>query len=318
MTIVTRRRDLLTAGLAIGFAGLPPLAMPRPAAAQTTAAPGTVRHARGETRLAKAVGKVLCFDMASLDTLDVLGVPVAGAPTGLKPSHLARYDGPDYARIGTLFEPDYEAVNAAEPDLIIVGGRSAPKYAELSAIAPTIDMTVKTERFIDSALDNAGTLGRIFGKDAEVKARADRLRASIADLRTIGVGAGRGLLVLATGGKLSAYGPGSRFGVLHTEYGIVPAVDGLDTANHGQAINFEFILRTDPDWLFVIDRDSAIGREGQSARQLLDNDIVRRTTAWRKGQVAYLDAANWYLIGGGLSALQKDVDGIKAALTGKA
>jgi iron complex transport system substrate-binding protein len=317
MTIVTRRRDLLTAGLAIGASGLAPFLMPRVAFGQT-AAPGTIRHSQGETKLPKAVNKVLCFDMASLDTLDALGVPVAGVPTQLKPAYLAKYDGPGYARIGTLFEPDYEAVNAAQPDLIIVGGRSAPKYAELSAIAPTIDLTVKPERFFDSALENVDILGRIFGKSAEVKARADKLRATIAEVKSIAGGAGKGLLILTTGGKISAYGPGSRFGVLHTEYGVVPAAEKLDTSNHGQAVNFEFILQTNPDWLFVIDRDSAIGREGQSAKQLLDNEIVRRTTAWRKGQVVYLNAANWYLIGGGLTAMQQDADDIKAALTGKA
>lgn len=317
MTIVTRRRDLLTAGLAIGVSGLAPVLMPRAAFSQT-AAPGAIRHSQGETKLPKAVGKVLCFDMASLDTLDALGVPVAGVPTQAKPAYLAKYDGPGYARIGTLFEPDYEAVNAAQPDLIIVGGRSAPKYAELSAIAPTIDLTVKPERFFDSALENTGILGRIFGKSAEVKARADKLRATIAEVKSIAGGAGKGLLILTTGGKISAYGPGSRFGVLHTEYGVVPAAEKLDTSNHGQAINFEFILQTNPDWLFVLDRDSAIGREGQSAKQLLDNEIVRRTAAWQKGQVVYLNAANWYLIGGGLTAMQQDADDIKAALTRKA
>ncbi len=317
MTIVTRRRDLLTAGLAIGVSGLAPVLMPRVAFGQTAAA-GTIRHSQGETKLPKTVNKVLCFDMASLDTLDTLGVPVTGVPTQLKPAYLAKYDGPGYARIGTLFEPDYEAVNAAQPDLIIVGGRSAPKYAELSAIAPTIDLTVKPERFFDSALENAGILGRIFGKSAEVKTRADTLRASVAEVKSITAGAGKGLLILTTGGKISAYGPGSRFGVLHTEYGVVPAAEKLDTSNHGQAINFEFILQTNPDWLFVLDRDSAIGREGQSAKQLLDNEIVRRTTAWQKRQVVYLNAANWYLIGGGLTAMQQDADDIKAALTGKA
>ncbi|CAO3409120.1 ABC transporter, substrate-binding protein (cluster 8, B12/iron complex) [Azospirillum largimobile] len=317
MTIVTRRRDLLTAGLAIGVSGLTPFLMPRAAFGQT-AAPGTVRHSQGETKLPKAVNKVLCFDMASLDTLDALGVPVAGVPTQAKPAYLAKYDAPGYARIGTLFEPDYEAVNAAQPDLIVVGGRSGPKYAELSAIAPTIDLTVKPKRFFDSALENADILGRIFGKGAEVKARADKLRASVAEVKSIAAGAGKGLLILTTGGKISAYGPGSRFGVLHTEYGVVPAAEKLDTSNHGQAVNFEFILQTNPDWLFVLDRDSAIGREGQSAKQLLDNDIVRRTTAWQKGQVVYLNAANWYLIGGGLQAMQQDADDLRAALTKKA
>ncbi|WP_223678000.1 siderophore ABC transporter substrate-binding protein [Azospirillum agricola] len=300
---------MLTAGLALGLVGLAPL----PVFAQEI----SVRHARGETRLPKTVKTVLTFDMASLDTLDALGVPVAGVPTGQKPPRLAKYDGAGTAKIGSLFEPDYEAVNAAQPDLIIVSGRAAPKYAELAAIAPTIDLSVRTERFVDSAVENAQTLGRIFGRKADVQGRVDRLRASIAELRTIAATAGRGLLVLTTGGKVTAYGPGSRFGVLHTEYGVVPAVETLDSANHGQAISFEFILKTNPDWLFVMDRDAAIGAGGRPGRQILDNDLVRQTTAWKKGQVVDLNAGNWYIASGGLAAMQEDVDALGTALTGK-
>lgn len=306
MIDVTRRQALAMAGLAFGIAGLTPV----PGRGQDV----TVQHGQGETRLPPAPSTVLVFDMAALDTLDALGVTVAGVPTGLKPGHLAKYDTPGYLKIGTLFEPDYEAVNAADPGLIIVGGRSAPKYAELSRIAPTIDLTTDPDAFLESSIANAETLGRIFGKERAVTQRVDRLRRSIAELKTTAAGAGKGLLILTTGGRMSAYGPGSRFGVLHTEFGIRPAVENLKVANHGQAISFEFILETNPDWLFVIDRDSTIGREGEAARQLLDNDVVRRTTAWRKGQVVYLDGGNWYLVGGGLAALQRDVDDLKAAL----
>ena len=83
---------------------------------------------------------------------------------------------------------------------------------------------------------------------------------------------------------MSAYGPGSRFGVIHADFGVTPAVERLATANHGQAISLEFILETNPDWLFVIDCDAAIGRKGSRREKFLDNDIVRQTTAWKKSQ----------------------------------
>lgn len=309
MIAVTRRRFTILAALASGLLWTAPL----PGHAQTVA----VTHARGETDVPQEPRKVLVFDLASLDNLDALGVEVAGVPGGVKPDYLTKYDAPGYAKIGTVFEPDYEAVAAEEPDLIIVGGRSAAKYPELSEIAPTIDLTVDTKDYIGSVVSNVETLGRIFGKEAEARQRVEGLRNSVAELREAASSAGKGLLILTTGGKMSAYGPGSRFGMIHSEFGVPPAVADLNTSNHGQAASFEFILETNPDWLFVLDRDAAIGREGQAARQFLDNDIVRRTTAWRKDQVVYLDAANWYLVGGGLTALQRNVDGIKAALTGE-
>jgi iron complex transport system substrate-binding protein len=276
-----------------------------------------VQHSKGETAVPAKPKKVLAFDMASLDTLNTLGVEVAGVPTARFPEYLAKYGSDKYQKVGTLFEPDYEAVNAAEPDLIIVGGRSSAKYADLAKIAPTIDLTVDPKDFMGSVKRNVQLLGRIFDKQSEAEAQWAKLEKSMADLRQDAAKAGKGLLVLTTGGKMSAYGPGSRFGILHSEFEIVPAVEGLATTNHGQAVSAEFILKTNPDWLFVIDRDVVVGQNGGAAKKGLENELVAQTTAWKKDQVVYLDPANWYLIGGGLTALQSSVDQIAKAIAKK-
>jgi iron complex transport system substrate-binding protein len=272
-----------------------------------------VQHARGETTLRAKPAKVLAFDLAALDILDALGVEVAGVPNAQFPPQFAKYGAGSYEKIGTLFEPNYEAVNAAEPDLIIVGGRSSAKYTELGKIAPTIDLATDPKDYVASVARNTRTLAQIFGKEARADALLAKLDASMAELRQTTAGAGKGLLVLTTGGKMSAYGPGSRFGVLHTGFGVVPAVENLATTNHGQAISPEFILETDPDWLFVIDRDAVVGRAGGAAKRVLENDLVAQTKAWKKGQVVYLDPVNWYLVGGGVSSLQASVDQLAAA-----
>ncbi len=274
-----------------------------------------VKHKQGETTLAATPKTVLVFDLASLDTLAALNIPVAGVPGGVKPAYLKQYDDDKYVKVGTLFEPDYEAVNAAEPDLIIVAGRSAAKYAELAKIAPTIDLTVGPENFVDETKDNIRTLSRVFDKAADGDALVSKLESSIADVSALAATKGKGLLVLTTGGKMSAFGPGSRFGMLYSVYGVKPAAETKHVGNHGQAISFEYILENDPDWLFVIDRDAAIGRESQSAAAYLDNEVVRKTKAWRDGHVVYLDPSIWYLVGGGASAIQKTVDQLKSALS---
>ncbi|MBS9721478.1 siderophore ABC transporter substrate-binding protein [Tianweitania sp. BSSL-BM11] len=275
----------------------------------------TVEHAQGSTKLASMPKKVLVFDVASLDNLDALGVEVQGMPTASMPAHLKKYEADEYEKIGSLFEPDYEAVNAAAPDLIIVGGRSRSKYAELAKLAPTIDMSTDQKDFIGSVRKNMETLGRVFGKEAEAKTELAELDAALADVKQAASGAGKGLLILTTGGKMSAYGPVSRFGVLHSAFGVTPARDDLASeTTHGQPISFEFILETNPDWLFVIDRDAAIGREGQAAAQFLDNDLVNQTTAWKSEQVVYLNPSNWYLVGGGVSAVKSDAEQVTKAL----
>ncbi|MEI2414717.1 siderophore ABC transporter substrate-binding protein [Orrella sp. JC864] len=288
------------------------------AATAAAAQPLQVEHAQGSLTLQGPPAKVIVLDMAALDTLDALGVPVAGAPTTPLPGRLKQYNGDGYLRAGTLFEPNYEVIHAAKPDLVIVGGRSAAKYAEVARIAPTIDLTADTADLLGSLRRNTETLGRLFGKQDLAQARLKALDESIETLRKKAQGAGTGLIVLTTGGKMSAYGPGSRFGVLHDAFGIAPADAKLNTSNHGQAISNEFILKTNPDWLFVIDRDAAIGREGASAQRLLDNELVRKTRAWQNGRVVYLDAMNWYLLGSaGLTAMQQNVEQLIRAFDDK-
>jgi len=286
-------------------------------AAPARAEPVVVKHVQGEITLPARPQRVVTLDFTSLETLDALGVPVTGVIGTLLPDHLAKYKDAAYVKAGTLFEPDYEAINAIKPDLIIVAARSGPKLPELAKIAPTIDLTVDEANYVASALANARTLGRIFGKEAEVEALIGKLEASIAALRTKSATAGKGLIVLTTGGKMSAYGPVSRFGAVHRDFGFAPAVESLDKAVHGQGISFELILKANPDWLFVIDRDLAVGRTGQPAAQLLENPLIARTTAWQKKQVVYLDPVRWYLVGGGLPSLQNCVDQIAQAIEPK-
>ena len=287
------------------------------AALPLAAVAAEVKHAQGVTEVAANPKKVIVLDLASLDTLDALGVPVAGAPTTPVPARLKKYVANESVQVGTLFEPNYEVIFATDPDVIIVGGRSQPKFGELAKIAPTIDMTVDTKDLVGSVTRNTNTLATLFGKEKEGEQKLQALQQSIASLKEKSAGAGTALIVLTTGGKMSAYGPGSRFGVLHDAFGFAAADAKLNTSNHGQAVSYEFITKTNPDWLFVIDRDAAIGREGASAKQMLDNELVRTTNAWKKQQVVYLDGMEWYLLGSaGLGALQENVNQLTRALDG--
>jgi len=273
-----------------------------------------VRHAQGETVLRARPTKVMTFDLAALDTLDTLGVEVAGVPGSNIPDYLRRYRGDEYLKIGSLFEPDFEALAAAGPDLIIVAGRSAPKYAELSRIAPTIDLTVAPDAHLEGAKANAVLLGRIFGKEKEAADRITGLEAAVAGVRERAQTAGDILVIMTNGGKITAYGPGSRFGWIHGDLGMTPAAEDVVAATHGEAVSFEYLLETDPDWLFVLDRDSAIGSAGASAAATLDNELVAATKAARSGRIVYVDTVRWYLVGPGIAAVRTVVDEIAAVL----
>lgn len=275
----------------------------------------TVTHAQGETTVPVNPETVITLDLASLDTLDQLGVQVDGLPKGSTlPPDFAAFASDEYLDAGTLQEPDYEAIAAADPDLIIVAGRSAATLPQLSEIAPTIDLSTDATDFLGSVRGNAETLGRIFGKEAEAESLLATLDSDIEATREAAADAGTGLIVMTNGGEVTAYGPGSRFGFLHDVLGLTPAVEDVEAATHGEAVSFEFIAEANPDWLFVVDRDAAIGSGGAAAAQVLDNPLVAGTTAWSSDQVVYVDSADWYITSGGLGTLDQILDQVTSAL----
>ncbi|MFU8946502.1 siderophore ABC transporter substrate-binding protein [Mycetocola zhadangensis] len=301
----------LASALAVsGCASTPAESAPTSAAATEI----SVKHVQGTTEVPVNPEKVITFDIASLDTLDALGVTVAGLPQQNVPDYLSEYAGEEYLNAGTLFEPDYETVNAAEPDLIIVANRSAAAYEELSKIAPTIDLTLDWENYLPSFRTNVETLAEIFDKDDEAAEALDEIDGKIADAKGKAADAGTGLIVMTNAGEITAYGPGSRFGWLHDELDLVPAVDDVEAATHGDPVSAEFILEANPDWLLVIDRDAAVGESGSTAQQVLDNEVIAGTTAWQNDQVLYLDSVPFYVVMSGLSAVNQMVDQITDGL----
>ncbi|WP_410770780.1 siderophore ABC transporter substrate-binding protein [Fontibacillus sp. BL9] len=276
---------------------------------QAAAAPAeneelTIKHKLGEAKLKKNPGNVVVFDYGVLETLDKLGVEVAAVPQGNLPGHLKKYEDSKYKNAGTLFEPDFEGLNALDPGVIFISGRSSEAYEELNKIAPTIFMGVDTANYMGSFSENVKTLGEIFGKEAEAEQELTAINDSIKALNDqVSANGKKGLVILTTGGKVSAYGPGSRFGIIHDVFGVAPVDENLKADTHGDSISFEFVAEKNPDYLFVVDRDAVVTEEGKQAEpasKLVENDLVKKTNAYKDGKIVYLDASYWYLSGGGL------------------
>lgn len=268
-----------------------------------------INHSSGQTQVPLQPQKVVVLDWSTLDTLAQLGVTVSGIPSSNPPEVLKQYRDGEHIRAGSLFEPDFEVLKNAEPDLIILGRRAQGQYDEVSRLGTTIDLTPDPNDLLGSVERNTLLLGEIFGKQERAAELVARLKSSVAELRSLTAGQGDGLLILTTGGKMAAFGKGTRFGLIHDVFGVEQAVDELKAGRHGQSVSFEFLLEADPDWLFVMDRDAAIGREGTAAAQLMDNELVAATSAGSKGQIVYLDPASWYLLdNSGIGVMQNSVD----------
>lgn len=275
-----------------------------------------VKHQLGETKVKKNPKNVVVFDFGVLDSLDKLGVEVAGVPQANVPPYLKKYGAGDYANVGSLKEPDFEKISSLGPDLIIISARQSDQYEEFSKIAPTIFMGVDTSRYMESFTENMETLGKIFGKEAEVEKELKAINETIEKVKEKASASDKkALIILTTGGKTSAYGPGSRFGLIHDVLGVKPVDKNIKAATHGMSVSFEYIAEKNPDYLFVIDRDQVVsGEGGQPAEQVLNNDLVKGTKAYQNKNIVYLDPNYWYLSGGGLVSLSEMVKEVEAAL----
>lgn len=270
------------------------------AAAEVPAGSVKVQTAHGEAVVPQNPERVAVYDLGAVDTLSKLGVKIGASVDAQRLTYL---DAPlkDAVKAGTLFEPNYEALNAYNPQLIVIGSRMAKDKvsSELAKLAPTIDMTAQTDNMKESAKARIDAYGRIFGKQAEADALKAEIDKTFADAKAAAQGKGKGLVILVNAGKLSAFGPDSRLGGwIHRDIGVPAADEAIKEGSHGQPVSFEYIKEKNPDWLFVLDRSAAIGEEGQAAREVLNNPLVAQSTAWKKGQVVYLPPETYLAAGG--------------------
>lgn len=273
-----------------------------------------IEDARGTVSVPVDPQSVYVADWAMMDTLAELDVEVDGAVKQTAPAELVdKYE--DATDIGSAKEVDVETLAAGEPDLIIVGARASEQYDALAEVGPTVDLSTQPGSHMETLTYQSEKLGEIFGVSEEVDQQLAEIQADVDRTRANVEGKGTGLVLMVSGGKVSAFGPGSRFGLIHDDLGVQPAAPDLSQDSHGQVVSFEFIAETDPDWIFVLDRDKATGEaEGSPAAQVLDNALVDSTTAAQQDQILELDPVNWYIIGSGLGATEQMIDDIDSTV----
>ncbi|MBE9887273.1 siderophore ABC transporter substrate-binding protein [Enterococcus durans] len=257
--------------------------------------------------------KVVVFDNGSLDTLDALGVGdrVIGAATKNLPSYLDKYK--DVESAGGIKEPDLEKINQLQPDLIIISGRQSDYKEELAKIAPTLYLAVDTKEPWESVQQNVNALAEIFGKEDKAKEELATLTKEIEETKEKASKLEQTALVtLVNEGQLSAYGSGSRFGLVHDVFGFKQADDQIEASTHGQSISYEYILEKNPGILFVVDRTKAIGGD-DSKDNVSANELVAQTDAGKNDQVISLQPDVWYLSGGGLESMKLMIEDVNQA-----
>lgn len=216
--------------------------------------------------------------------------------------------------------------------------------------------TVSDDGLVEAIRANAKTIGAIFGEGEQVDALLAQYDARIAALSAIADGKtcvlgmstsgsfnllgndGRCSLIVneigfdnigadaaTTGGSSGGHGSsdssegdsgrgGGHGGDSTDTEG--SDTEGGSTPTHGNEVSFEAIVALNPDYIFVMDRDSAIGTNGaQMAQEIMENELIIKTDAYRNGNLVILENPGiWYLAEGGITSLGIMLEDLESAL----
>ena len=283
---------------------------------ETSSTTVTITDANGEkVELTKNPETIVVFDYGVADILKNLDVEIAGLPkNGTLPEILSVYSDDKYANVGSIKETDFEAVEALNPDLIIIGGRQAEDIDSFKEIAPTVYLATDGENYMDSFSTVVTDLGNLFDKQEEAAAALEEIETKVADLnKTITEKGLSASVVMANDGGISLFSQASRYGIIYSDLGFKQLDENIDESTHGQQITFEYFLENASDYVFVVDRGSVTG-SGESAKSLFDNEIMNKTEVAKNDNVIYLNSVVWYTMTGGIESTNVMLDEIAEAI----
>lgn len=275
----------------------------------------TLTHSLGTVNVVKNPQRVVVLDYSTLENFDYLGLKPVAIPKSNLPSHLSKY-GEDRSIIdvGSITEVNLEKINEASPDLIIIGGRLVDFYDQLSVIAPVLyPQITDAEDYMAAFESNLNNLALLYDKHEEIDSALKDVKKKIEEARELTTASNeKALVLLHNRGRFSAYGSGSRFGMVHDVLGVKEAVEGLDVHRHGNPVSSEFVQKANPDILFIVDRSMVVENVVLDKSEV-ENKLLQQTNAAKNSKIFYLSPEMWYLVGGGITSLNIMIDEVVQA-----
>ncbi len=274
----------------------------------------TITDAQGTREFKSNPSRVAIFSYDMLDILDTVGIAPAGIDAlGMPMANMPllyrdTYQTDDYSDIGTYFEPNYDALDIFDPELIILSNRSIAKYAELVAAYPDadiLDASLPNYALTEGMSQNVENLATIFpGIADELRDTYDVLESTWTELATR-TGDVEAMFLLVNANAISFYGPTGRYAMLHDEFGFAAAdPDTTEGGNHGKSVSFEYVVSIDPEVLFLMDRGAAVGNEA-TVDDVASNSLLATTQAAQNERIYSLDPVAWYITTGGFQATRQ-------------
>ena len=275
----------------------------------------TVQTANGEVKVPTNPKKIVTLDLGAADTIRALSKEsnIVGMPKKTLPAYLKNLPS-SIKNVGSMKEPNMEAIAALKPDLIIASGRTAQYVKKLKEIAPTVLFQTDNKDYWGSTKKNILSLASIFGEDGTKKAKSE-LATLDKEIQTV-VAANEksnknALAMMLNEGAISAFGAKSRFAFLYSTLKFKLTDAKIKESRHGQEVSFESIKQINPDIIFVLNRTLAIGGDNSANKDLLNNSLIQETIT-KPSQVLQPSTTDlWYLSGGGLESTKLMIEDVK-------
>ncbi|MCE5173441.1 siderophore ABC transporter substrate-binding protein [Paenibacillus profundus] len=271
----------------------------------TKASTVEITDAHGTVTVPVNPKNVIALDSRTFETLADWKIELVAVPKDVMPADLSYVKDDSVQNIGNHREPNLEIIAAANPELVIIGQRFANYYEDIKKLVPNaavidlnFDVSEKTDKpgeNLVNGLKNATiTLGQIFDKNEEAKQLVADFDKAVEDAKSAYDGTDTVMSVVVSGGNIGFSAPhsGRVWGPMYEIFGWTPAleVDGSSSDHQGDEVSVEAIAKSNPDWLFVLDRDAAISSSTDSvpAKDVIDNSpALQNVTAVSKGQIVY-------------------------------
>lgn len=261
----------------------------------------TIEDNHGTQEVPKNSKAIAATDNRSFEILEKWGVDLVAAPKQLVPHTVDAYREDDsVADLGMHRKPDLEALVAAQPDLIINGQRFQSHYDDIKQLNPDAALVEfeprDDEDFAEELRRHALGLGEILGHEDDAQELVDEFDAAIERAKKAYDGESSVMALNVSGGEIGYVAPslGRVYGPVFDMLDLKPALEVDDASqNHkGDDISVEAIADSNPNWMFVLDRDAAISARlepgYQAAKDVIEgSDALRNVAAVKDGQIVY-------------------------------
>ena len=263
--------------------------------AEADGATRTVKHAMGTTKVPEKPKRVVVLDTDKYDSLISLGVKPVGIALADQSSGVPEYLKDELAgvkQVGTLQEPDVEAIAELEPDLILGSKfRQEKYYGELAKVAPTVftemvGVTWKANFLLDAEAIGKKTEGQ--QKLQAYETRAKELGKSLGDPAKLKVS-----VIRFMPDEIRQYGPESFSGIVLNDVGVgrpEPQLLKSKSDKRMGPLSPERIAQADGDIIFV----AAYGEKAaQEQTKVTAGPLWQKLSAVKAGHAHVVDDGTW-------------------------